>query len=93
MLMTCPTVRPGMADALVDAALVALDACWVAAKTGASAPDNARSAAKIPTAALIVAIFFVLVFFIFFSSHARTLESIYWEGTVRIYRAYIPRVQ
>jgi len=92
MLMTCPTVRPGMDDVLMGAALVALDVCWVAAKTGASAPDNARSAAKIPTAAPNVAIF-VLVDFIFFSSLARALESIYWDGTVRIHAAYVRRVQ
>src|ERR1700733_7833271 len=93
MLMTCPTVRPGMADVLMGAAaLLALDVCWVAAKTGESAPDNARSAATIPTAAPNVAIF-VLVVFIFFSSLARPLESIYWDGTVRIHAAYVRRVQ
>jgi hypothetical protein len=45
---------------------VAEVAC-VAAKTGVSAPDIARSTATIPTAAPIVAIF-VLVVFIFVSS-------------------------
>src|SRR5580704_10139908 len=81
MLMTCPTVRPGMADVLTAAALVALDVCWVAAKTGARAPDNARRAAKIPTVAPNVAIFVLVVFIFLFLT--RTSAGIYllgWNG-------------
>ena len=65
-MMVCPTERVGTAE-LAEVDLVVLAAACGAAKTGVSAPDIARSATTIPTAAPAVAIF-VLAVFIFFSS-------------------------
>src|SRR5271163_4278108 len=46
MVMVCPTVRPGMLAAVTGEVVPATLACGVAAKTGVSAPDIARSAAR-----------------------------------------------
>lgn len=92
MVMVCPTVRPGMFAVLTEDVVAALVACGVAAKTGVSAPDRARSAATIPTAAPSDAIFVLVVFnFFFLDSHKRWNLFIGKERSVytrRIYAEY-----
>lgn len=90
MVMFCPTARVGAYWWVLAAPGPGVDC--VAAKTGVSAPDIVRSAAKIPATAPIVASFVLVVFMSVSSFSHGALESIYWEGTVRPYAAYVRRV-